>query len=105
MRSVILTLVVGAASLGLVTLTPSKAEAGWRNYAGYPAYYSRYSPAYYPTYYAPAYQSYYYAPPAPVYPLVNSSYYPTYNSYYYTPPAPVYRSYYYAAPAPAYIYP
>ncbi|MBY0525525.1 MAG: hypothetical protein K2R98_19125 [Gemmataceae bacterium] len=95
MRTMILFLVIGAASLGTTALTPSKAEATWpRYYAGYyPAY------SYYPVYY-PAYRSYY----APVYtpPVVQSYYYapPVVQSYYYAPapvvvtPSPVIRAYY-----------
>lgn len=77
MRKLILALVLAAATVGVLGVAPSKAQAWWGWRRGYSAYYY---PAYYSSY------SYYYAPPA-------YSYYPAYTSYYY----PSYSSYYYPA--------
>jgi hypothetical protein len=99
MRKVILALVLACASIGLVGLTPSKAEARWWNrgyvtsyyYPGYSYYYPSYG--YYPSYtygyYPPASTTYYYGMP---------SY--SYGTYYYTPS----YSYRYYGPAVSYYY-
>ena len=60
MRSLLLSLVLGAASLGLVAATPSKADATWWR-SGSP---------YYSGYYYPGYTSYYYP---------QTVYYPSYG--------------------------
>ncbi len=80
MRSLILSVVVGAASLGVLGLTPAKAQAwypiGPRVY--YPTY--AYSPTYpvypavtYPVYPAPV-STYYYSTPVVATPVVTSYY-------------------------------
>ena len=92
MRSMILSLVLGAASLGLVAVSPSQADAqfvrrsrpvyssnyypGTYSYSyGYPSYSyywgPTYSPGYY-SYYSPGYATYSYR-------------WPGYRSYYYSP--------------------
>jgi hypothetical protein len=104
MRKLILFLVMAVASLGLVALTPSQAEARYpRYYVGYSYPVYPYPVSYYSGYYPTYYGSAYYAYPT-YYPTYSSSYYytpPVYTGYYYAPagvvatPAPVYRSYYY----------
>src|SRR5579885_1388304 len=109
MRSLFLSLVLGAAALGLVGVTPSQAEARWfrgGRWSGYyyPSYsYGGYYPGYYGSYYYPSYGSYYYTPGYATY------YMPGYGSYYYTPgysygyyPATSYYYYYY--PGTTYYY-
>ncbi len=101
MRSLLLSIVLGAAALGVVALTPSQAEATWRRayYGGYHGYYGAYyphyrpvvAPVYYPryTYVAPVYGAFYtpvvrpympaytyYAGPRIVYPAPGVVYYP-----------------------------
>ena len=88
MKSLFLSLVLGVASLGLLGLAPSQAQAWWQTRSYYPAY-SYYYPSYsyYPSYgyAAPAY-SYYYGPRATYsYPAYSYSYYPGYATYYYYP--------------------
>ena len=91
MRKLILFLAVALASLGLIGLMPSRAEAQYpRYYVGYR--YPTYS--YRPAYYRPVYPRYYGA----YYP----AYYPTYTSYYYV--APGYPPYSYA-PTPVVVTP
>src|SRR4051794_13140869 len=91
MRKFLLTLVLAGATVAMIGLTPSKAEARWwnRGYVSsyyYPAYSTYYYPSYSYGYSAPAYSSYY---SAPVY-SYGSYYTPTYTyGSYYTP------SYYY----------
>lgn len=96
MRAIIMSLILGLASIGVVGLTPTQAQAQarwWgrgRYYApAYSSYYYNpgyYSPYAYPysAYYNPGYRSYYYTPPAYNYPSY-SYYYTPYNSYYYRP--------------------
>ena len=97
MRKILVALVLASASLGLIGLTPSKAEARWWNrgyvtsyyYPGYSYYYPSYSdgtyyPSYsygyyypgYTTYYTPGYTSYYYGAMPYTY---GSFYTPTYS--------------------------
>jgi hypothetical protein len=86
MRSLFLSIVLGLVSLGLVGLTPQRAEAQWPRYSGY--YYP--STSYY--YSAPYYSGYYY-PRTYSYPGYSGYYYPqNYSSYYYPGN---YSSYYY----------
>jgi hypothetical protein len=79
MRSLILSLILGAVALGAVALTPGQADANWwgrRGYYGsyYPGgYYSSYYPSY--SYYAPGYSSFYtpaYRPYMPAYTYYSS---------------------------------
>ncbi len=93
MRSLLMSLVVGAATLGVWGFAPAQAQAqrwwGWRGWG-----------------YAPTYSSYYYYPGYSYYTPAYSYYTPAYTSYYY-PSYPVYRSYYYAPPVtyvPGYSY-
>ncbi len=87
MRSIVLSLILGAASLGLLAVSPSQAEARLfrRWYPAYSYYYPGYTYSYsygYPSYsyyWGPGYANYY-------------SYYPGYSTYYYGWPG--YRSYY-----------
>jgi hypothetical protein len=88
MRSLFLSLVLGAASLGLVAVTPSQADAQmfwrWRARPYYGYYYAPYG--YWNSYYwGPGYTTSYY------------SYYPGYSTYYYATPAYYYTpgQYYY----------
>jgi hypothetical protein len=60
MRSLVLSLVLAASSLGLVAATPSKAQAQVPYYPGYYYYTPYYYPYYYYPYYYPYYSSYYY---------------------------------------------
>jgi hypothetical protein len=104
MRSLILSLVLAVASLGVVGVTPTESQAqrwfGWRRgYYGGPVYYPG-AYAYYPYYnsylYPYAYPSYSYSYTMPYY-----SYYtvPGYSSYYYNPGS---YSYYYYPGMPYY---
>ena len=68
MRSMILSIVLGATTLGVVASTPADAQAQWWRRGYYSSYYY---PGY--GYYYPAYSSYYY----PGY----ASYYPGYTGY------------------------
>jgi hypothetical protein len=104
MRSWILALVLGGASLGLVGATASPAQAqwlGWRRpyvaaYYGYPAYSYGYYP--YASYYPYPSYSYAYSAPAYAYSYAPTGYYsyytPSYYRYSYLP-----YSYYPAYPA------
>src|SRR5262249_2734781 len=89
MRSLFLSFVLGVASLGMLGLIPSEAQAQWRWRYG-PAYQSYYYPGYYypgyTSYYYPGYSSFYYNPGYTTY------YYPGYRTYYYYPG---YTTYYY----------
>src|SRR2546422_5142254 len=89
MRSLILSLVLGAASLGLLAVSPAQAEAqSWR----------RARPYYGRSYYNPGY-SYPYSYGYPSYSYGGPSYYSGYYGYtpsYYSWPG--YRSYYYYSP-------
>jgi hypothetical protein len=87
MRSLVLSLVLAAASLGLVVTTPSSAQAQWRSWRrGYsyaPAYYYGYPGYTYPSYsygYSNPSYAYYYTPYG-----YNYSYYPGYYNYSYYP--------------------
>jgi hypothetical protein len=87
MRSLILSLTLGAATLfGLLAVSPSQAEAQfWRR-----------ARPYYSTYYSPGYSYYWYTNPSyyywssPGYYGSYSGYYPAYQSYYW----PGYSTYY-----------
>jgi hypothetical protein len=98
MRSLILSLVLGAAALGIVAATPSQAEAQrWRRWYG--GYYPSYSYGYYYT--APGYSYYPYSYGS--YP--SYSYYPRYSySYYYTPGSSYYYPGMYTPYVPSYSY-
>src|SRR5205823_4789265 len=89
MRSLILSLVLGAATLGLWAVTPAQAEAQ-RFWRGRPVYSNYYYPGY--TYsYSYAYPSYSYSWGPTYSPGYSSYYYPGYTSYYWQPG---YRAYY-----------
>ena len=94
MRKLLLTLVLACASIGVIGMTPSRAEARWWNrgyvssyyYPGYTYYYpssSYFYPGYSYGYATPGYTLYYYSTP------YTTSYYSTpaysYGTYYYTP--------------------
>jgi hypothetical protein len=103
MRSLLLSLALGAAALGLVSVTPTEAHARWYRWGAdyyYPGYNNYYTPGYYsPGYYAPSYYSPYYTPGY----SYGYSYYPTYPRYYYGGYSPsYYGSYYY--PGTTYYY-
>ena len=105
MRSLLLSLVLGGAALGLVAASPSPAQAQWRlrpyysayYYPGYSNYYTNPSNSSY-WYQNPIYSYSYYSPPAYYgsyyYTSYGSYYYPSYSSYY----APRYYSGYYYGP-------
>mgnify|MGYP000914761046 CR=1 FL=1 len=76
MRSLILSLVLGAVALGAIALTPGQADANWWGRRAYYGGYGGYG--YYPRYYGSYYPGGYY-----------SSYYPSYSYY-----APGYSSFY-----------
>jgi hypothetical protein len=93
MRSLLLSLVLGAASLGMLAVSPSRADAQlFRRWAV--PYYNTYSyPAYTYSYPYPTYRyywgpTYYYSPGYPT----SYSYYPGYATYYYATPG--YYGYY-----------
>jgi hypothetical protein len=93
MRSILLSGVLAAISLGLIGLTPSNAEAQRWLYRSY------YYPAYSSNYYAPGTVSYYpstsYYYPSSSYYYPSTSYYVPETTTYYSPP--VYSTYSYPA--------
>jgi hypothetical protein len=107
MRKLLLTLVLAAASVGLVGLTPSTAKAQWWRRGYYSTYYyPEYTYGYYPgysTYYysAPSYYSYNYAVPGYSYGYSYAMPGYSYGTYY----APVYRYGYYAPSVSYYAWP
>ena len=120
MRSIVLSAVLGVASLGFLSATPSSAEARpwWRS--GYAPVYTYSYPAYssyYGSYYSPDYYASYYTPTYTYSAYPSYSYYPTYGytSAYYAPSYSYYtpRRVYYSTPgyvtyssySPVYYYP
>jgi hypothetical protein len=89
MRSLFLSAILGLSALGIVSATPSTAEAQWWPRRAYVQTY--YAPGYY---YAPAYTSYYYSPDTYYVPSTTTTYYSPGTYYYSTPGVSYTRTYY-----------